>query len=163
MSTLIDTSRADRRKLRFESIDEILKDIDRIEAADKAGTLRRTGNWTAGQVFAHLAAWINYAYDGFPMGKPPWIIRAILRMMLRGMLKNGMPSGRHIPKVPGGTFGADAVSTEEGATRLRAALRRLASNEAAPHESPAFGKLNYEDRVKLNMRHAELHMGFLHP
>ena len=45
---MIDTSKVqDRRKLRFHSIDDLLADVDRIVAAEKAGTLRRTGNWTA--------------------------------------------------------------------------------------------------------------------
>ncbi|MBL8879190.1 MAG: DUF1569 domain-containing protein [Phycisphaerales bacterium] len=163
MASQVDTGKAPRRKLRFQSIEDVLREIERIEAAEKAGTLRVTGNWTPGQVLAHLSAWINYAYDGFPMKPAPWFIRAILRMMLPGMLKKGMPSGKSIPNVPGGTTGADRISTEEGATRLRAALRRLSGNEPAPHDSPGFGKLSYADRVALNLRHAELHMSFLNP
>lgn len=163
MTSHVDTSKAPRRALRFSSIEDVLRDLDRIETAVKAGTLKTTGNWTPGQILAHIAAWINYAYNGFPMNKPPWIIRAILKMMLRGMLRKGMPAGKRIPSIADGTTGADRISTEEGITRLRTALRRLSSNEPAPHESPAFGRLSYADRVALNLRHAELHMSFLDP
>ena len=63
---MIDTGKVqDRRKLRYQSIDELLADMDRIAAADKAGKLRCTGNWTAGQAMGHLAAWINYSYEGY--------------------------------------------------------------------------------------------------
>lgn len=153
---------SDRRSLRFATIDELLADVDRVVAADKAGTLRRTGNWTAGQVFGHLATWINYAYEGFPI-RPPWFIRWILRMKKAAYLRDGMPAGVRIPRVPNGTFGTEPLGTEEGAKRLRSALLRLKSGEPAKFESPAFGKMPLDERIALNLRHAELHMSFLHP
>ena len=152
----------DRRKLRFNSIDDLLADIDRIVAADKAGKLRRTGNWTAGQAMGHLAAWISYGYDGFPMKPPPWFIRIILKMMKEKYLRDGMPAGVKIPKVDAGTYAIDVISTDEGASRLRKALARLKSGEPAKFDSPAWGKMPQDERIALNLRHAELHLGFLH-
>lgn len=113
--TQIDTSRVtDHRRLRFSSLDELLAEIDRIVAADKAGTLRRTGNWSAGQIFGHLAAWMNYAYDGFPAkSKPPFFIRWILKRKKVAYLRNGMPRGVKIPCVAGGTHATDPMTTEE--------------------------------------------------
>ncbi|NOS98998.1 MAG: DUF1569 domain-containing protein [Phycisphaerales bacterium] len=153
----------DRRPLRFKSIDEVLADIDRIVAADTAGKLRRTGNWTAGQVFGHVAAWINYAYEGYPMKPPPFFIRWILRAKKGTYLRAGMPSGVRIPGVANGTFALDPLDTKEGADRLRRALKRLQSGEANKFDSPAFGRMSVDDRIALNLRHAELHMSFLHP
>ena len=40
---------ADRRVLRFESIDQVLAEVDRLAAAERAGRLRRLGDWTLGQ------------------------------------------------------------------------------------------------------------------
>lgn len=153
---------SDRRKLRFKTVDELLADVDRIAAADKAGKLRRTGNWTAGQAFGHLAAWINYAYEGFPM-KVPWFIRFLIRRKLKTYLTAGMDAGVHIPRAKGGTYATDPLSTEEGAEQLRKALRRLQSGEPAKFDSPAFGTMAPKDRIALNLRHAELHLSFLHP
>ena len=150
-----------RRSLRFNSIEEALQDVDAIEHADAAGQLTAVGNWTPGQVLGHVAAWIDYAYDGFPMRRPPWLIRVVLRMLLPRFLKKGMPSGQKIPGVAGGTFGTDPLSVAEGARRLRAAFQRLQSTEPAPYDSPAFVPLSHEDRIRLNLRHAELHLSFL--
>lgn len=150
----------DHRKLHFSTIDELQAEIDRIVAADQAGTLRCSGNWTAGQAFGHVAAWINYAYDGYPL-RTPWFIRMILKRRVRKYLRDGMPRGVRIPKVRGGTYGIDPMTTQEGAARLRAALQRLGS-EPARFESPAFGPLSASDHVALNIRHAELHLGYLH-
>lgn len=157
---MIDTRTAARRKLRFESLDELLNELAAIETAVQDGTIQTTGNWTVGQVMAHLAAWIEYGYDGFPIKSPPLPIRWILRWMLPGMLRNGMRGGVNIPGVKGGTTGADDVPPMDGIERYRSAILRLKS-EPAIHHSPAFGPLSEEDRVRLHLRHAELHLGFL--
>jgi hypothetical protein len=153
----------DRRSLRFNSVDELLADIERIVKADNAGKLRCTGNWTAGQAMGHVAAWINYSYDGYPLGPPPWIIRVMLRFLKKKYLRQGMPAGVEIPKVQGGTFATEPLSTAEGAARLRKALARLTSGEPARFPSPAWGEMPVEERIALNLRHAELHLSFLHP
>lgn len=159
---IIDTAQVqDRRRLQFKTVDELRTEIDRIVAAERAGTLRRTGNWTAGRAFGHLAAWINFAYEGYPM-RLPWFIRPFVRRKLKQYLEGQMDAGVRIPRVAGGTFGTEALPTEEGAARLRVALDRM-EREPARYDSPAFGKMPKEQRIKLNLRHAELHLGFLHP
>jgi len=151
---------SDLRSLRFETIDDVQAEVDRIVAA--AGTLRQSGNWTAGQAFGHLAAWINYSYDGYPF-KTPWFIRMILKLRVKHYLRKGLSAGVRIPGVAAGTYATEDLSIEEGADQLRRALTRLKSDEPARYDSPAFGKLTDEDRIALNLRHAELHLGFLHP
>jgi hypothetical protein len=160
---MVDTGKVkDRRKLHYQSIDELLADVDRIVAADKSGTLRRTGNWTAGQAFGHLASWINYSYEGYPM-KTPWFIRVILRFMKKKYLRNGMPAGVRIPGAAEGTYATQAMSTDQGAQQLRQALHRLKKGELSKFDSPAFGPMPLEERIALNLRHAELHLSFQHP
>ena len=162
MTAATDTTQGrDQRKLRFSTLDELAAEIDRLVAAGQAGTLRRSGSWTAGQAFGHLAAWINFGYEGFPM-RVPWFIRLILRVKAQRYLRDGMPTGVRIPRVQNGTYGTEMLSTEEGAQRLRAALQRL-RQEPAKYDSPAFGKMPEAQRQALHLRHAELHLGFLHP
>ena len=152
---------AQRRALRFATIDELLGEIDRVVEADQQGRLRTLGTWTPGQVLGHVAAWIDYGYDGYPMPPPPWLIRVFLRWQVKKYLREGMPSGVRIPSVAEGTYGTEALPTGEAVDRLRGALRRLQSGEQAKHDSPAFGPMSHEDRIQLNLRHAELHLGFL--
>jgi len=161
---MINTAKVqDRRRLRYNSIDDLLADIDRIVASDKTGKLRRTGNWTAGQAMGHLAAWVNYGFEGYPMKPPPWIIRFLIGLKKKKYIHDAMDSGVHIPKVAGGTFATETMNTEEAAARLRKALTRLKAGEPAKFDSPAFGPMSYDDRIGLNLRHAELHLSFLHP
>ena len=163
MTQTRDTGRkAEHRELRFETIDECLEEIDRILLADKHSRLQASGNWTPGQVMSHVAAWIEYGYEGFPIGPPPFFVRWFLRLRLRSMLQKGMPRGVRIPGVRQGTTGMEEIPTQEAGERLGRAFRRLQAGEPAKFASPAFGPMSHEDRIALNLRHAELHLGFLH-
>lgn len=160
----IDTRTAERRALQFSSIDEILKDVERILAAERAGTLRHTGNWTLGQILGHLAAWINYSWDGYPPeATPPWLIRVAIKLFRNRIINHAMTPGLRLGRTPGGTLGTEPYSTEEGARRYREALTRLKRGEAPRFHSPALGRLTEDERLALNCRHAELHLSFLHP
>lgn len=162
MTTAIDTRKSrGYRKLRFESVEQCIDEVHQILAANEAGTLKATGNWTPGQIMTHLANWIEYAYIGFPIDPPPFFVRWILRLGRGRMLRGGMPRGVKIPGVQGGTVGMEQVDTPEAGRRLLAALARLQSDEEAPYPSPAFGPMSHPQRVELNLRHAELHLGYL--
>ena len=149
------------RKLRFGSIDNCTAEVGRICVANEKGSLRSSGNWTPGQIMAHVASWIEYGYDGYPIGAPPFFIRWILRLRLRQTLRNGIPRGVRIPGVKDGTVGMEDMATPKAVERLLNALKRLQEREDAKFDSPAFGRMSHDDRIQLNLRHAELHMGFL--
>lgn len=161
MTTKQNTKTVSWRKLRFHSVTECKDEVLRIVKADQEGRLSATGNWTPGQILSHLAAWIEYAYDGYPVNPPPFFIRWILKLRLKKMLDVGMPRGIFIPGIAGGTTGMDLIPTQQSADRLLTALDKLASPTPAKFDSPAFGPLSHEDRIKLNLRHAELHLGYL--
>jgi hypothetical protein len=165
MAAVVDTGKiAEHRTLRFNSLEELLAEVDRIVAAEQRSALRRTGNWTPGQVFGHLAAWINYGYEGFPPGStPPWFVRVIVRMMKKSLCTKPMRRGFRMPRVVEGTYGTELLSTDEGARRLRQAIARLQRHEPPKYHSPALGPMSDDERIALNLRHAELHLGFLWP
>ena len=164
MGDAINTKNVQRRELRFNSIAEVLAEAERLTSAEKAGKLKLLGNWSAGQVFGHLAAWANYPYDGYPstLGRVPGWIKFILKFKKNTYLNDKLPQGIRIPKIEGGTTAIEALPTEEGLARLRKAMQRLES--AAPtRDNPIFGPMTHEEWKKIQMRHAELHMGYLQP
>ncbi|HRQ71779.1 MAG TPA: DUF1569 domain-containing protein [Phycisphaerales bacterium] len=153
----------DRRTLRFATTDDLRGEIDRLTNAERAGTLRASGNWSLGQAFGHLAAWIDYAYDGYPpQARPPWFVKVICRMMKKKFFAGGLPAGVRIPRVEGGTFGIDPLPLDEGRDRLLRALDRL-DRTPPPLPSPVFGRLTHDEWRRLNLGHAELHLSFFHP
>lgn len=159
---MIDTTKVEeRRSLRFDSIEDCLAEVQKIADADRNGSLVTRGNWTAGQNLSHLAAWIEYGWEGYPLDELPLPIRTGMRSMLPEILDKGMEPGMQIPDIPGGTVGADEMKTKEAIERFSAALNRLNSDEPSKHDSPAFGKMSHAERVQLNLRHSELHLSFL--
>lgn len=154
---------APRRKLRFETLDDALAEAERLAAAERDGRLTHTGNWTLGQTLGHLATWTNFAFDGYPPEvHAPLPVRLILRLLRNRILNTGMQPGVKIGKVPGGTLGLDVLPTDEGLRRFRAALERLRGTGPGV-VNPAFGRLTHGQWIQLNLRHAELHLGFQVP
>lgn len=162
---MIDTQHTtDRRRLRFASLDDLRADLAHLEDAFYDGAVRPAGNWTPAQVLNHLAAFINFAYDGYPpqLPTPNFLIRAVARLLGSKLLDKGFPPGIRMPGIAAGTFGADDSPFEDALTRLRAAIDRLEA--AAPTiPNPVLGFLSHADWTRLHLRHAELHLSFLHP
>ena len=152
---------ANRRILHFDSLDQMLAEVDRLVEAEKAGRLKQLGNWTLGQALGHLAVWMEYAYTPAPL-KPPFFIRWILRLRRNSFIWKPMKPGVRIPGVAGGTLGTDPMPLDEALPRFRRAAERL-KKEAPTAPSPAVGPLTHEEGIALNLRHAELHLGFLAP
>jgi hypothetical protein len=147
--------------LRFSSIDEVLADVDRLVEADRAGRLKRLGNWTLGQTLGHLAAWTEYGYTGSPL-KVPFFIKWFLRLRKRSFLYDPMRAGVKIPGVAGGTLATEPIPLDEALPRWRRAMERL-QTEAPTAPNSIFGPLTHDESIALNLRHAELHLGFLLP
>jgi hypothetical protein len=161
-SAPVDTGKvAGRRELRFESLDAVLAEAERLAAAERAGRLRRLGNWTLGQTLGHLASWAEYSYTGAPL-QAPFFVKWFLRLRKRKFLYGRMRAGVKIPRVEGGTLATEPVPLDEGLERLRRVLGRLKA-EAPTAPNVIFGPLSHDEWVALHCRHAELHLGFLVP
>lgn len=150
-----------RRILQFESVDDVLSEVERLVEADRAGRLQRVGNWSLGQTLAHLAAWAEYSYTGSPL-KVPFFVRWFARPFRRRFLYRPMPAGVKIPRVPGGTYATEPATVEEALPRLQQVLTRL-KQEPPVILHPAIGSLRHEEWIALNLRHAELHLSFFVP
>lgn len=146
-----------RRKLRFESLDEVLAEAERLAAANDVRTL---GNWTLGQILQHLATSYHMAIDGSSF-KPPWYIRIAARLIRGGVIHKKMSAGFKLPPGLAKTLVApDSITTAAGIQALRDAIERFRREpQRKPHA--AFGKLTDEEWEKLQLRHAELHFSFV--
>ena len=152
---------AGRRILRFESIDQAMAEVDRLADADRGGRLEQLGNWTLGQTLGHLACWAEYGYTGTPL-KVPFFLKWILRGRKQTFLYEPMRAGAPHPGVTGGTLATEPTSLADGLGRLRRAMERLKS-ESPTSNHPIFGPLTHDEWIAINLRHAELHLGFLVP
>src|SRR5687767_13694828 len=117
----------DRRPLRLENLDSALREAESLAQAEREGVLRSTGNWSLGQAIGHVAFWAHAPSEGYPgIVAAPWFIRWLCRPLKSYFLNRGVPAGRQIPKVPGGTYGIELLATDDALVQFRAAFARLA-------------------------------------
>lgn len=156
----VNTKKAERRKLRFESLDDIRAELDRLEVAHAGAGLRHTGNYSPGQNFNHLAKWVE-VYETREFGpRPPWFVRVIGKMMKGKIVRDGFGPGL---SGPGNKAQPEPDTTfEDGIARYRSKLDVLETLNLE-HENPMFGPCTHDQAMQVQLRHAELHLGFLHP
>jgi hypothetical protein len=153
---------SDRRSLRFERLDDAIRDAELLADAEKNSTLRAAGNWTLGQAIGHVAFWARAPFDGYPgMKTSPALVRWIARLLKKSFLNKRLPAGGRIPGVPAGTYGVERLDIEEALARLRIAFDRL-GRESPQVPNLIFGAMTHDEWIKLNLRHAELHLSFFH-
>ena len=146
---------AGRRKLDYKSFDELLSDADRLSS----GNVKALGNWSAGQIFQHLASAFNGSIDGFPPSFP-WAMRAMARLFKKKLIAGGMPAGIKMPAKLAKAVMPEPTSTEVGLANLHAAVSRLKQEpRRAPH--PVFGEISKQEWDTVHLKHANLHMSFL--
>lgn len=153
----VDTKKATgRRKLRFQSLDDVLADVDRLAMAP----VRPLGNWSLGQVCQHLAETMNRSIDGFEF-QASLPIRIVARLAKRWILTRGFGPGFRLPRQAVGMLPAP-TDTQAGVRALRASVTRLLQ-ETRRARSPVFGPMTVEEWTQLHLRHSELHLSFIVP
>jgi hypothetical protein len=147
-----------RRKLHFESFDEVLADV-RLLATRPT---RQLGNWSLGQVCQHLGtAMERSARDDQLFSVPLWL-RVVGRLVRRRALKNGLPTGFKLPPDGAAKFVPPLVSVDEGLATLEEGIVALSqTSHRAPH--PVLGAMNVDEWNLFHLRHAELHLSFIVP
>jgi hypothetical protein len=156
----VDTKRVGgRRDVHYRTMQDLLDDVERLTAAP----YRTVGNWSLAQICAHLSKGLNLALDGGSI-PTPWPIRMAARLFFKRRLIEGpMPAGFKLKGtavrilVPG-------VDTELD-TALQALRDSIARWQKGAPTHPHFilGPMTPAQWDSLQLRHAELHMSFVHP
>jgi len=147
-----------RRTLHFDALGDLSAELDRLESAHAADTLRSTGNWSPGQILQHLADVHRMSFEGvgFRLALP---LRVLGRLMKGRALSRGMRPGF---KAPAGLAPDPDVDFDAALGNLREQISRCDRGQRMTQRSPILGPMSHEDWVRLHCRHAELHLGFLH-
>lgn len=144
---------ADRREVKYASLEEMLADAERLASVSNVRTL---GNWSHGQIYEHLARALDTSIDGSDMSFPAparWLMSLLMK---KKFLYREIPAGF---KVTGKVI-PNETSTEQGLASLRKAVARQQSeSNRAIH--PGFGHLTNAEWEAFHLRHAEMHMSFL--
>lgn len=160
MTTPVNTKQAPHRDLNFASLDELDAELERIERAREAGTLDTTGNWSAGQIFAHVAEFWRMTFDGFDF-KAPLLLRLIVKPFKSKMLGQKPPRGIRLRGRIRVIEPAPEVDFDEGLAALRRQIERTRAGERMTHDSPLFGAMTHDQWATLHLNHCAMHMGFI--
>jgi hypothetical protein len=112
-------------------------------------------------VLNHLGSWVAFAFDGNPI-KPPFFVRWIVGLRKSKYLNEAMPAGVRIPRVEGGTLAWEPRTLDEGLAKFNAAWGRM-KKEAPTLPNALFGRMTHDEWIRLQLRHAELHLSFFKP
>ena len=157
---MIDTAKVTgRRTLRFNSLDDILAEAERLAAAPR---VRAMGNWTLPQAIGHLARSLDISIDGAKF-RVVWYIRLIGPLLKKRILTKPMPAGFRLKGEAAATLLPEsAASLTEALAHLKRATVRI---KQEPHRAPHafFGKLSREEWDRFHARHAEMHLSFFVP
>lgn len=148
-------SKPARPDLRFDSLDEMLADVDRL----RSGPTEQAGQWNLAMILDHMAKAIN-AHDNpkvKPMRRPlRWIVRAAVhRIVRRGRYPSiKFPAPKRMQPDPN-------VSLESTYAEFRAAVESLRAITSPILTDTPFGDLPVDEFVKLQLLHGAHHLGFL--
>src|SRR4051794_7123492 len=144
-----------RRTLRYESLDEIMPDVDRL--MDGHSTV---GHWSLAQICRHLATVLRRVVDlpaSTPHDASRWVGEGAKRQFFEsGMVPEGIPTSPSL-------LPADALDEREEAEGLRQAIAhyRASPGPVVPHV--LFGSLTREEWDRFHCLHAAHHFSFAVP
>jgi hypothetical protein len=145
-----------RRSLHFTSLDAVLADAEQWLRLD----YHALGQWSLGQIGAHLAILMTFSPGGFPF-KGALHYRLLGRWMKNRLLNDEMAAGiRFTERIGAALRPPSDITDAEGVDRLRYAIGRL-QHEPQRHLSPLLGHLSVDQWNAFHCRHAELHLSFI--
>ena len=149
---------AEHRELRFESIDDAMAEAERLSACET----RTTGNFSLGQIYEHLARTLEVVLGERKMPPVAFPMRMMARLM-RPMVLKKASTGFKLPAAAQGVlWPTEDVSDEAGLAHLRETFGRFKSADSLP-KHVFFGNMTRSQHDKLQCRHFETHLGFVHP
>jgi len=144
-----------RRTLKYNTIDAIMPDVDRLLAGHST-----VGNWTLGQICEHLATVTKRVVDMPASTQHDPSLRVSDEQKQQVFTSGKLPKGMPLPST---MATPDAVSAAEGADQLRKALAYYQSSPGPVAEHRLFGPLSKDEWDRLVRIHCAHHLSFALP
>lgn len=144
-----------RRTLHFESIDDVMPEVERLHARHTTA-----GAWSLGQICCHLATTIRRVVD-LPASTPRDPALELGEDAKREVLASGRIPSRMV--APPALQPPDEVNEDEEVERLRSAIAyyKASPGPVAPHRF--FGPLSKAEWDRLQLIHMAHHLSFVIP
>jgi Protein of unknown function (DUF1569) len=156
-------AKVERRKLDFNSFDEVLADAERLLQSG----YEKAGNWDLAQVCGHLAEWLRFPLDGYPsvpllIAPMIWAVRKLAGRKMRDRILNSgrfQTGGRTLPQTVPPPGGDEAAAVAQ----LRQTIERFKRHDGPFHPSTLYGQMTRDEWTRLNLIHCAHHLSFLVP
>ena len=149
-----------RRELKFENLDEIVAEVEKLAAAE----VTTTGNHTFTEIVEHLAITHDVTTGTLEGPKPPFFVRLMIPFIKR-MVFSDKPAepGFRLPENAEAFFWPKKEQTlEDAVDHLRKSVE-IYKQQGPLEKHPAFGKVTEQQNTQLHVKHAALHLSFVHP
>lgn len=122
-------SPAKRRTLHFDSMDEIVRDVESLAQ----GEVTTTGAYSFGQILEHLARTLDIVTGFKPAPAIPFPVKIFGRLVRNSVINKPPKPGFKLPQKAQSVFWpSEPVSLEEGLTHFREAMRRFKNRNCFP-------------------------------
>jgi len=148
----------EHRKLRFESLDQAIDEIERLAG----GSVRTTGSFSFGQILEHLARTLEIVTGTRQPPKASLPMKVLSRLVKPMVLKKATTGFKLPSNAQSVLWPSEDVSVEDGLNHLRSAFAQFRSTDPLPPHV-FFGKMTRPQHEQLQCRHFEGHLGFVHP
>lgn len=150
---------SDRRELEFSSMDEVVAEVDRLAA----GEVRTTGNHSFPQILRHLALSNDMVTGKVEPPKPPLMMRLVMPFIRSSIINGPVKPGFKLPAKAEAFFWPEEPGTvAEAATHLKESVENFKQKGPLPVH-PIFGPATAEQVESMGLKHAAMHLSFVHP
>ena len=151
----------ERREVQYQSLEEVVADVEQLAA----GEVTTIGQHSFAAIVEHLARAHDTSTGKLIPPKPPLLMRLIMPFIKGKIIngKEGIKPGVKLPPAAESYFWPSEVPTLTDAIQhLQESVDRFqTSGPLAVH--PVFGKLTADESLRLQLRHAALHLSFVYP
>ena len=149
-------SKPARPDLRFDTVDAMLADADRLRAG-----YERAGQWDLGMVLDHLTkSMLAPLAPG--QRDVPWPVSAIGRVLVRGLVRRGRYPRVKFPVLPA-LRPTPGIDVDAARAAFGAAAERVRDLPGETVACPPIGTLATSDFRGLHLVHGAHHLSFLRP
>lgn len=117
-----------------------------------------TGEWSAFQVFRHLAQSIQYSMDGFPEHKPEWFQNTVGQWAFSAFAMKGAMHHDLSEPIPGEPRWEVEGDVQSALLHLDTTLRMFAVYEGPLQPHFAYGTLAKQDYIAAHVMHLNNHL-----
>ena len=149
-----------RRDIQFNSFDQVIADIEQL--LESGATT--TGQHSFAAIVRHLALTNEMVVGDLVPPKLPWYMRLAMPLLRSSILNGPVKPGFKLPSTDMQSFfwPADDINPTDAFAKFKASVQSYEERGALPIH-PIFGKSTKEQTHGLLLKHAAMHMSFVHP